>query len=174
MYVLPSLFFLNPRRTNRLSNLKLKCIQLKASLRDRLLNYARSHPYLFALQASGGFISAVSFGAPLILGGVGFGALGPVAGSVAVGWQSSIGIVPAGSFFAWCQSAAMGGAAASGIFAAGVAGASTAAGATLAGFLTKADVGNMTEEQIQEMYEKAFRRGPKAEVMIERRTSRTR
>lgn len=55
----------------------------------------------------------------------------------------------------------MGGAAASGIFAVGAVGATAAAGATLAEFVTSEAVGDITEEQIREMYEKAFRRGPK-------------
>jgi Interferon-induced 6-16 family len=48
---------------------------------------------------------------PAILGAIGFGSLGPVAGSIAAGWQASIGTVVAGSLFAFLQSAAMGGAA---------------------------------------------------------------
>lgn len=47
--------------------------------------------------------------APAILGAVGFGALGPVAGSTAAGWQSSTGLVAAGSAFSFLQGAAMGG-----------------------------------------------------------------
>lgn len=48
---------------------------------------------------------------PAILGAIGFSAAGPVAGSIAAGWQASIGSVVAGSLFAFLQSAAMGGAA---------------------------------------------------------------
>ena len=48
---------------------------------------------------------------PAILEVVGFGALGPVAGSIATGWHSSLGLVAAGTPFAFLQSAAMGGAA---------------------------------------------------------------
>ncbi|KAI9673302.1 MAG: hypothetical protein M1829_004367 [Trizodia sp. TS-e1964] len=43
------------------------------------------------------------------LGLIGFGTLGPIPASLATAWQSSIGLVPAGSLFAWCQSAAVGG-----------------------------------------------------------------
>ena len=68
-------------------------------------------------------VSALSFLTVSVLGAVGFTAAGPAAGSAAVAWQASIGAVEAGSLFAWCQSAAMGGAAVSGIQAAGVAGA---------------------------------------------------
>ena len=53
---------------------------------------------------------------PAILGAIGFSAVGPVAGSIAAGWQASIGSVVAGSVFAFLQSAAMGGAAV-GLFA---------------------------------------------------------
>lgn len=61
-----------------------------------------------------------------VLGVAGFSAMGPVAGSTAAAWQSSIGIVQAGSFFAWCQSAAMGGAAAGAIVGAQGAGVAAA------------------------------------------------
>jgi len=54
---------------------------------------------------------ALALATPAILGAIGFGALGPVAGSIAAGWQASIGSVVAGSLFAFLQSAAMGGAA---------------------------------------------------------------
>ncbi len=66
---------------------------------------------------------------------MGFGAAGPLAGSAAAAWQSSMGIVEAGSIFAWCQSAAMGGAAVGGILATGLAGASVAVGAAVTGAL---------------------------------------
>jgi hypothetical protein len=64
-----------------------------------------------------------------VLGVAGFVATGPVAGSAAAAWQSSIGLVEAGSLFAWCQSAAMSGAALNGIFSFGVAGARVAGAA---------------------------------------------
>lgn len=156
-------FFLPDLKTGRPAKHELIYIQANANLGDRLLNHVKAHPYLSALQASGALLGAASLGAPLILGVAGFGALGPVAGSVAAGWQSSMGLVQAGSFFAWCQSAAMGGAAASGIVAAGAVGAGVAAGATVAGFVTKDMVGNMTEEQVREMYDRAFLRGPEVE-----------
>ena len=59
------------------------------------------------------------------LGLAGFTATGPAALSAAAGWQASIGVVEAGSLFAWCQSVAMGGTAVGGIQAAGVAGIGT-------------------------------------------------
>ena len=40
------------------------------------------------------------FAAPLVLSAVGFGAAGPVGGSLAALWQSGIGSVEAGSLFA--------------------------------------------------------------------------
>ncbi|OJZ79942.1 hypothetical protein ASPFODRAFT_65994 [Aspergillus luchuensis CBS 106.47] len=49
---------------------------------------------------------------PVILGAIGFSASGPVAGSLAAAWQSSIGEVQAGTLFATLQGAAMGVAAA--------------------------------------------------------------
>jgi hypothetical protein len=62
-----------------------------------------------------------------IIEAAGFATTDPVAGSAAAAaaWQLSIGLVEAGSLFAWCQSAAMSGAALNGIFnfaGAGVAG----------------------------------------------------
>jgi hypothetical protein len=51
---------------------------------------------------------------PIVPGAVGFSAAGPVAGSLAAGWQSSMGLVAAGSPFAILQSAAMGGVGAAG------------------------------------------------------------
>ena len=66
---------------------------------------------------------------------MGFGAAGPLAGSAAAAWQSSLGLVEAGSFFAWCQSAAMGGAAVGGILATGLAGVGAAVGAAVTGAL---------------------------------------
>jgi len=68
-------------------------------------------------------LSAVSFLAVPVLGAVRFTAAGLMAGSTAAAWQASIGAIEAGSLFAWCQSAAMGGAAIGGIHVAGIAGA---------------------------------------------------
>ena len=67
-------------------------------------------------------VAATALLANPILGAVGFSAIGPVAGSAATAWQASIGAVQGVSLFAWCQSAAMGGAAMGSIQAAGVAG----------------------------------------------------
>lgn len=57
-----------------------------------------------------------------VLGAAGFEALGPAAGTAAASWQASLRLVEAGSLFAWCQSAAMGGAAVGGIQAVGATG----------------------------------------------------
>jgi hypothetical protein len=72
-------------------------------------------------------------GIPLALGWAGFSSLGPVAGSSAAGWMSSVAVangggVAAGSLYAWCQSAAMGGTA--------VLGAPVAIGVTVGGYGT--------------------------------------
>ena len=56
------------------------------------------------------------------LGALGFGALGPVGGTAATAWHSSIGLASSGSLFSWCQGVAMGGAALGSVQAAGAAG----------------------------------------------------
>ena len=80
-----------------------------------------------------------------------------MAGSAAAGWQSSLGLVQAGSVFTWLQATGMGAGAASGIATAGAVGASAAVGATLLGFVTKEAVKDMSEEQVREMYRRSFR-----------------
>lgn len=52
-------------------------------------------------SAGGAFVASAAMKA------IGFGALGPIAGSIAAGWQASIGAVSAGSVFSTMQSAAM-------------------------------------------------------------------
>ncbi|KAL9117436.1 MAG: hypothetical protein Q9187_006030 [Circinaria calcarea] len=98
-------------------------------LKTTIVSYPRHHPIIFSLQVLGtsaAVVPSVIIGGPLAL--LGFGSLGPVGGSIAAGLQASIGSVPAGSAFAFFQSAAMGGAALSGVAAggAGVAGVATA------------------------------------------------
>ncbi|KAF2862098.1 hypothetical protein K470DRAFT_244239 [Piedraia hortae CBS 480.64] len=95
--------------------------------------YAARNPVRFSLQALGGVTAITCFAAPAMLGVVGFGALGPVAGSIAAGWQSSIGAVQAGSFFAACQSLAMGGTVAETVSAAGMVGLGVAGAAAFTG-----------------------------------------
>jgi hypothetical protein len=86
---------------------------------------------------------------------VGFGAAGPVAGSAAAAWQSSLGLVQAGSLFSWFQSAAMGGAAVGGILATGLAGAGIAVGAAVAGTLDDVDTAG---PDLKEMFLTAWNR----------------
>ena len=91
-----------------------------------------------------------------ILGAAGFAAAGPVAGSAAAAWQSSFGLVQAGSVFAWCQSAAMGGAAVNGILAVGATGGGLAAAATGAGFVRGQTT--LTPEKMKEMFVTVYRK----------------
>jgi hypothetical protein len=106
----------------------------------------------------------VALACPPLLAAVGFGALGPVAGSAAAGWQASIGLVEAGSLFAWCQSVAMGGAALGGVFAAGAAGAGLV-GAGLVGVMIegwddlKPEQQEMVKTELFEKFREVFRAG---------------
>lgn len=68
----------------------------------------------------------------LALGVLGFAALGPAA------WQTSIRLVRAGSLFAWCQGAVMGGAAVSGSVASAAVGAGVAASTAIPKFVRRA------------------------------------
>ena len=88
-------------------------------------SYVHEHPWemAFALLSILG-ITIV----PVILPAIGFSAIGPVAESIAAAWQSSIGIVAAGTPFAFLQGAAMGGAAAGVFYGAGFAGLALLAG----------------------------------------------
>ena len=80
---------------------------------NRLKKYAGQHPYSLGMQAASLGLCVTGMAAPAALAAYGFGALGPTAASWAAGWQAGMGgVVQAGSTFAWCQSAAMGGAAA--------------------------------------------------------------
>jgi len=94
--------------------------------------FGKAIAHVKANPVSSGFSIAgfvVLTAASLVIPGLaaaGFAASGPVAGSAAAAMQSGIGLVRAGSFFAWCQSAAMGGAAAGTIVGAQVVGASAA------------------------------------------------
>jgi hypothetical protein len=54
--------------------------------------------------ATGGFLFI-----PSVLAATGFAVAGPVAGSLAAGWMSSVGVVQAGSAYSFVQSIAMGG-----------------------------------------------------------------
>lgn len=82
--------------------------------------WVRAHPYRAFGVFSGIMILGLTCAIPAFLEVVGFGALGPVAGSIATGWHSSLGLVAAGTPFAFLQSAAMGGAAMGAITGIGV------------------------------------------------------
>ena len=123
---------------------------------NRFRAYARAHPFLLASQIAGGVAMTASIAALPVLGLAGFAATGPVVGSAAAAWQSSIGLVQAGSFFAWCQSAAMGGAAVNGIIASGAAGGGIALAAT-GGALAGGQVA-MTPGSMKEVFLRVFRK----------------
>ena len=80
-----------------------------------------------------------------------------MAGSAAAGWQASMGVVEAGSLFAWCQSAAMGGAAVNGIIAAGAAGGAVLLGST-ATALMDGDVAEGDDEKLMKVFRTVCRR----------------
>ena len=87
--------------------------------------YARAHPGLFTIHICGSVAVLTSI---ILLPALGFGTLGPVAGSVAAAWQTFLGNIAAGSLFAFLQSAGMGGAAASVFAGIGIAGAGALVG----------------------------------------------
>jgi len=95
----------------------------------KFAQYVEDNPVRFGFQVAGAVVSTAAVVAVPILGAIGFSALGPVAGSVAAGWQASMGVVEAGSLFALCQSAAMGGATV-GLATTGVSGAAVALAAS--------------------------------------------
>jgi len=98
----------------------------------KVFAHMKTHPISSGLTVAGSLVLGVTSIINPALGIIGFSAMGPVAGSAAAAWQSSIGLVQAGSFFAWCQSLAMGGSAAGAILGAqGVA--ASAAGLGLLG-----------------------------------------
>ncbi|KAI5838891.1 hypothetical protein DFP73DRAFT_250006 [Morchella snyderi] len=74
------------------------------ALINDIINYARNNPWRFTFICAGIGLGIASFALPPLLG---FAAAGPVLGSVAAGWQASIGVVAAGSAFAVIQSMAM-------------------------------------------------------------------
>jgi len=113
---------------------------LFSRLMSTVVSHAQKRPVLFFFQVTGAILFVSCVAVLPALGLVGFGPLGPVAGSAAAAWQSSIGLVQAGSFFAWCQGVAMSGAALNGLFAAGLAGVGLAGGATLLASLDQAKI----------------------------------
>jgi Interferon-induced 6-16 family len=91
---------------------------------------------------------SLAVASPAILGAIGFGFFGPIAGTIAAGWQASMGSVAAGSLFAFLQSAAMGGAAMGFFVGIGAFGGVTAAGLGLASL-------NTTRPKIDELVQKS-------------------
>lgn len=87
-----------------------------AQLARSMTTWIKAHKKETALILTGIIMLALCIAMPAILGAIGFSAQGPIIGSMAAAWQSSIGSVAAGSLFAFLQSAAMGGAA-MGLFA---------------------------------------------------------
>ena len=73
--------------------------------------WVKAHKKEIAFILAGIIILALCLAMPVILGAIGFGAQGPIIGSIAAAWQASIGSVAAGSLFSFLQAAAMGGAA---------------------------------------------------------------
>ncbi|TGO48193.1 hypothetical protein BOTNAR_0488g00020 [Botryotinia narcissicola] len=128
--------------SDRLNTSEVKVARAELFALGRIGSYIKNHPYRFGFQVLGGAVTIASVAAVPVLGAVGFSAAGPIAGSAAAAWQSSIGLVEAGSIFAWCQGVAMGGAAVGGIIGAGVGGAGILAGASSLGTLDGADFEN--------------------------------
>ena len=79
------------------------------SVLKSIRNYVRAHLVRTDIQVIGLTLSALSFLAVPVLDDVGFTA-GPAADSAAAAWQASIEVVETDNLFAWCQSAATGGA----------------------------------------------------------------
>lgn len=82
-----------------------------AQLVESLTTWVKAHKKQIAFILVGIITLAVCLAMPAMLGAIGFGANGPIIGSMAAAWQASIGSVAAGSLFSFLQSAAMGGAA---------------------------------------------------------------
>ena len=93
------------KRINTTRDAKIKAIE------DRYRNAQRDRPTAGSSLREAGIAAGV-VGAGGIVGtaattAVGFSAIGPVAGSLAAGWQASMGAVAAGSSFSVIQGAAM-------------------------------------------------------------------
>jgi len=111
--------------------------------------YVHDNPARFTLQVASATIGVAALATIPVLGAIGFSPLGPVGGSIAAGWQSSIGAVEAGSLFAFCQSAAMGGVTASRLIG---------AGSTIA--VAASRLPNASSLSLRETFIRKFRRGP--------------
>jgi hypothetical protein len=99
---------------------------------ELLTAWMKAHPKEITVIAAGVTLFALSLATPAILGAIGFSATGPVLGSMAAGWQASVGSVAAGSLFSFLQIAAMGGAAMGLFTGVGAVGAAIAVGGGLA------------------------------------------
>ncbi|KAF8233092.1 hypothetical protein L208DRAFT_1396278 [Tricholoma matsutake] len=113
--------------------------------------YVHDNPGRFAFQVTGATIGVAALVTIPLLGAIGFGALGPVEGSLAAGWQASIGVVEAGSLFALCQSAATGGTAAAGLIGTG----------SISTAIALAASGLPSAASLRETFGRQFRRGPR-------------
>lgn len=119
----------------------------QTSVPGKMFEHICAHPFSSGITAVGlGLFGVASLVNPALFI-AGFSALGPTAGSAAAAWQSSIGIVQAGSLFAWCQGAAMGGAAAGTIAAAQGVGGVVAGSAALGGILSGSKDEQAADEQ---------------------------
>jgi hypothetical protein len=116
--------------------------------------YVHDNPARFALEVTSATIGVAALITMPVLGAIGFSTLGPVGGSLAAGWQSSIGAVQAGTLFSFCQSAAMGGAAATRVI--GGARSMTTVIAAAASRLP----GASSDSSLRETFVRKFRRGP--------------
>ena len=134
-------------------------------------SYISAHPVRFGFQVTGAVVGLAAIITVPVLGAAGFGSLGPVAGSSAAAWQASMGAVEVGSLFAWCQGAAMGGAAVNGIIAAGAAGGGVLLGSTAIGELMDQGMDEAKKEELMDLFRSVFRKGEdekKAEVEAEK------
>ena len=120
--------------------------------------YISEHPVRFGIQCVGAVVGIAATVALPVLGAAGFGALGPVAGSSAAAWQASIGAVEAGSLFAWCQSAAMGGMAVNGIIATGATGGAILLSSTAVGLLMDGSMNKGDEEKLTGLFQSVCRK----------------
>ena len=112
--------------------------------------WIRANPRQAAFIIGGISVATTACATPAILGAVGFGAYGPIAGSLATAWQASIGSIVAGTPFALLQSMAMGGAAMGAVIGIGAGGAGVAAVAGLASNETIRGVVERVKEFVEE------------------------
>lgn len=119
-------------KTNRFLSLVSHYAANMAQLVKWLTAWIKAHQKETVLILTGIIFLALCVAMPAILGAIGFGAQGPIIGSMAAAWQASIGSVAAGSLFSFLQAAAMGGAAMGFFTGVGVLGGVIAVGGALA------------------------------------------